>query len=671
MSNPQPQLNIFPGQQYSNQADNNIQPWYRSRRLFVFMAVFLIALLIGLTYVYARPALFKSYATLLTVAPTAIDRQSDDADIQHVAIQKQLLSGHVILAEILRRLQQIMPEKQSKEGKIFLQNITVAEIRSMLDVQPIPETNLVELSATGYYPEIIMHLVNTWIDVYLEQRAQEIRQATGTTLKALQEELGGLEQQISIKRKELEQFRDNNNITSLDRKNIFENQSLARFKALNQSFNQMSEDKIKAKAHLDAVNKAISEGKIIIPDEDKRGMQVLELRLQDLKEKLAEFDRKYTRSYLALYPNMNVLPGQIKDLENEIREKRQYGQIIVLNNAEQEYNAARQSLQEIKQQLEKHKQEATAFSSKFAHYESLLNDLEGLQELQRTASERLVQIEAKQAENFPQVKVIERAFLAHDPISPDYSRDALIVFVGSFILGLFFVWMVEFLIRKDTRQDSVSVSGINMYTTVPPGIINNINEPLDNMAPQALQEDDIKGLEQYLPEELSIQEISTLLRTSDVKGRQLIGLLLSGLSKQEIANLKQDDIDFINNTIRVTGNEERTLVLHPALNQWFKQSEFCPAWENGQRPVTEKMLDSILVYSVADAGMNPKKISAEAISHSYIMYLVKQGIRLSELITIVGTMEPVLLAQYSHYSPPEKKGLSVSEVNQLYPSLAE
>ncbi len=151
----------------------------------------------------------------------------------------------------------------------------------------------------------------------------------------------------------------------------------------------MTEDKIRAKAHLDAVKKAISEGKIIIPDEDKRGMQVLELRLQELKEKLAEFDRKYTRSYLALYPDMNVLPGQIKDLELEIQQKRNYGQVIVLNNAEQEYNAATQALEEISRQLELHKQEATEFSSKFAEYESLLSTLEGLQELQRLTNERL------------------------------------------------------------------------------------------------------------------------------------------------------------------------------------------------------------------------------------------------------------------------------------------
>ncbi len=97
MNNTQSQIDMFPGQQYSQNTGLNTPPWYRSRRLLVFLLVFLISLAISLTYVYSRPAVYKSYATLLTVAPTAIDRQSDDADIQHVAIQKQLLTGNIIL----------------------------------------------------------------------------------------------------------------------------------------------------------------------------------------------------------------------------------------------------------------------------------------------------------------------------------------------------------------------------------------------------------------------------------------------------------------------------------------------------------------------------------------------------------------------------------------------
>lgn len=668
MDNSFPQIEIIPNQPDFNRVEPKPKSWYKSPRLLVFSIVFLISSLLSLGYVYSRPALYRSYATLLTVAQTAIDQQSSEADVQHVAIQKQILTGQELLDETLARLQQ-------SQGKIDNQSIsiklTIPEVRRLLSVQAVPETNLVELAATGYQPEVFVPLINTWIDVYLERRAEEIRQTTGLTLDALREELTGLEDKILIKRSELEHFRKINNITSLGRENIFENQSLARFKGLNQSLSLVSEEAIKAKARLDAVNKAIADGRMVVPSEDKRGMRVLELRLQKLQEQLAEFDRKYTRSYLALQPKLNVLPGQIHDLEKEIQTKRQFGQSIVLSEAEQDFDAAQQSLGEIKKQLEEHKREATEFSSRFAEHESLLSDLEGLELLQRTTQERLVQIEAKQAEKFPQVKVIERAFLPRDPISPDYTRDAIIAIVGSIILGLLFVWIIEFLTRKQSHPVPLSILGINTYSDSAKGLINNVqqmHEPIAQDGSQSLQHDISNSLEHHSVEELSVKTLDQLLKDSDIKTKQLISLLLTGLTLEEISQLKSEHFDFSQETLNVPGTSPRSLFLHQALKSLFEDVEPCPAWNNKQS-VSIETLKAILVYASVDAGLKDmQKITSEALTYTYIIYLVKQGLRLSELDQITGYIDPTELSKYSRYSP-EKRGLSIADINLIYPSL--
>ncbi|MCK5649347.1 MAG: integrase [Gammaproteobacteria bacterium] len=667
MDNSFAQIEILPNPPNFNRVEPQSRPWYKSPRLFVFTIVFLISSLLSLGYVYSRPALYRSYATLLTVAQTAIDQQSNEADIQHVAIQRQILTGQELLAETLTRLQQSQGKTSSQSHSIKL---TISEIQRLLSVQTVPETNLVELAATGYQPELFAPLINTWIDVYLERRAEEIRQTTGLTLDALREELTGLEDKILIKRSELEHFRRINNITSLDRGNIFENQSLARFKGLNKSFNDASEAAVKAKAVLDSVNKSIAEGKMVVLSEDKRGMRVLELRLQELQEQLAEFDRKYTRSYLALQPKLNVLPKQIHDLKKEIQTKRNFGQTIVLSEAEQNFAAAQQSLQEIKKQLEDHKQQATEFSSRFAEHESLLSDLEGLELLQRTTRERLVQIEAKQTEKFPQVKVIERAFLPQEPISPDYSRDAIIAIIGSIFLGLFFVWIVEFLLHKESRQASVSIAGINISDATP-GLINNIqqiHEPIAQEISQSLQHDNSHSLEHPLYEELSVKILDQLLKDSDIRSRQLISLLMSGLTLEEISRLKSEDFNFVQETLNVPGTSPRSLFLNPALKSLFEDVEPCPAWNNKQA-VSIETLKAILVYASVDAGLiNMQKVTSEALTYTYIMYLVKQGIRLSELDQITGYIDPDELSKYSRYSP-EKRGLPITDIDLIYPSL--
>ncbi|MCB1977577.1 MAG: hypothetical protein KDE66_11310, partial [Nitrosomonas sp.] len=112
------------------------EPWYKSRRIVIFVAVFLVCALPALIYVFNRPAVYLSYATLLTVAKTAIDQSSNDADIQHVAIQKQILLGAELLAETSRRL-----KSGSHDGVSI--DLNSDAVRQMLDVRAVAETNLV------------------------------------------------------------------------------------------------------------------------------------------------------------------------------------------------------------------------------------------------------------------------------------------------------------------------------------------------------------------------------------------------------------------------------------------------------------------------------------------------------------------------------------------------
>lgn len=666
MDNAFPQIEVLPSQPERVQ-----KPWYKIRRLLVFTITFVLGVIFSLGYVYSRPAQFRSYATLLTVAQTAIDKLSVEADIQHVAIQRQVLIGQELLAETLVQLNQDQQQNISLDSQIFLAELSASELRHMLTVEVIPETNLVELAAIGYRAEILAPLINVWIDVYLQKRADEIRQTTGLTIEVLQEELYGLNAKIIIKRIELEDFRRKNEIISLGRENIFENQSLARYRGLNQSLSVANDEAVKAKARLDAIYRAIAQGETVVPRKDNNKMLALELRLQGLRKQLADFDQKYTREYLALRPESNILPLQIKELEQEIQIMRNEGKGIALIDAEQKYDAAQQALHDIGKQLEEHRQKATEFSSKFSEHEALLSDMEGLELLQREAQERLTQIEARQAEKFPQVKVIERAFFSGESFAPDYTRDAMMAIAGSLILGLLGVWIVEFLTRQEEVTTTITVTGSRYYQDMAPELISRYqqrNKQLNKRSSQSIQHDHNHKLGHGLLRELSVNELDTLLEAADINAKQLICLLLSGLSADEIARLTSEDFDFNNNRINITGDRQHRVSLNGAIKTLFEHIEPCPVWNKGQA-VSVETLEAILVYAIVDAGLTEADlISVDSIAYSYIIYLIKQGLRLSELEQVTGHIEPTVLSQYSQYSP-EKKGLPVTEINLLYPSL--
>ena len=71
----------------------------------------------------------------------------------------------------------------------------------------------------------------------------------------------------------------------------------------------------------------------------------------------------------------------------------------------------------------------------------------------------------------------------------------------------------------------------------------------------------------------------------------------------------------------------------------FEPIDPCPVW-NTDQAISVKTLEAILVYASADAGLTEsQEVTADSILHSYTLYLVKQGIRLSELEQVIGNIK--------------------------------
>jgi polysaccharide biosynthesis transport protein len=646
------------GRMYSS-ATQGEKPWYRSRRLIIFGTVFLISAMIGLAYNYSRTAIYRSSATLLTSAMTPIDRESNDADIQHVAIQRQILLGHELLVATLSRL------KTSASDKSAL-SLTPADLQSLLTVDPVEDTNLVEIKAEGPDPKLLPLLINTWIDVYLDARSDEVKRRTGTTTRILEDELKSLTAKINAARLDLESFRKAYDISSTERD---ENEALARLKGLTDSLNKASEEEVKARATLNAIRTAISRGQAVVPEDEKGSLLELEKRLQDLREKLAELDKKFTREYLNLQPELRSIPEQIKELEAAVNTKRQYGKNVMLTDAEMSYAAAQQTVREIRAQLDQHKKQASAFTSKFIQHDALKTDLEGLEKLYRDTQERLVQVKASNREKYPQVSVISRAYEARDPIRPDYSRDALLVLAGSLLLGLFGVWISEYLTQKKEQQPPVAIFGIQKYAEPPAaGLIDHSPGTLGNPGHKAIETKTGHALASPVERELSSHQLRVLLDSANLKGKQLIGLLLSGLAIDEIISLTPDEIDVEAGTITVPGRAPRTVPMGTMLKSFFRQSGGQPAWDTDDARSSID-LSAALVCAAVDSGLpEPDHITADGIRHGYIAYLVRQGLRLSDLEQIVGYLDPDVLASYRAYSPPQQ-GRHLYDVELLHPAL--
>jgi polysaccharide biosynthesis transport protein len=177
---------------------------------------------------------------------------------------------------------------------------------------------------------------------------------------------------------------------------------------------------------------------------------------------------------------------------------------------------------------------------------------------------------------------------------------------------------------------------------------------------------------------LTDAEIAALLRAANDDGRLILTGLLSGLSAEEIVALDWDQIDLDAGTIRVSGESPRTLTLNDPLRQLIAaRRELQPQAEGtvlrspsgGRLPVED--VRSLVMYAAYDAGLDTAdEVTLRTLRHTYLVYLLRQGIRFADIGRIVGRLPQEELAAYTRFAPAQPR-LPLEEIDLLLPALRD
>lgn len=636
------------------------QPWHGAHRMRVFLAVFLVVLLPGLAWDFLRPAQYRATAALLTVATPVPGGTAGGSGAQHLAVQGRVLLGQELLEDTLRRAG---PQASAGIGG-------ADGLRSMLEVSSLPDTNLVELRATGGEPEQLAAIVSAWIDAYLDLRRRTVEREVGGAQAALREEYEALGATIAAKREALERFRAENDIVTLERDG---NDALARLRTLTADLGRASDEAVEAEARLGAIEAAIALGDPVVPQSEQGALAELEKRASELRARLIELRKRFTPLYLENEPNSKVIPAQLEALEAEIAEKEAQGRKVVVAHAQQEIAQARRRVVVLDAELATQKERAARFTSGFAQYEALQNDLAQLQEKQREAESRLVETQAKGLERYPAVEVVEAAHPPAAPFHPRYWRDALWVLLGAAGAALAAVILLEFLTRRPRgEEEPMPVTGVRVFAGGDPRLREGFGSlpALQPGAGAAIPASTTPSLPGALPRELIPAEVGALWHLADPLSRQLMALLLSGLTLEECAALEAGRFDRAAGTVQPPGNAPRTVPLATQVQDLFTACVPLPLWADADIHQTPQELSARIGLLAHDAGLSqPAEVTAEALRHSYIAYLVRQGARLTELPRLVGDMPASALTRYAAYYAPAGPAKALSEVETLYPAL--
>lgn len=611
----------------------------RGRRWKIFFGVLVLAVAVGVTFVYSRSPVYRATASVLTVKPKDVDTRSADADVEHVAIQTRLLLGQ----ELLGRLSQQLAEQGDD-------NIAgLDRLRNMLAVIAVPDTNLLELRAEGEQPEQLQRVVNRWAESYEVFRAEEIEAASGRTISEIEDQQPQLKSKIEAARSELLAFREAHDIVSLERS---ENRSLASLRGLNDSLNKAREQKVEARARVIAIDEAIARGETVIPNEQKADVAAMQRFIENTRARMADLEQNYTQRYIERDPALKSLPAQLRSMENELALTLRQARQTVRDEALQALQTAEVSVNTLEQQLTEHQRKVQQFTDRFKEFKALEEGLKRLEVLYADNEQRLAQIQVRNLEKFPPIQVVEWARVPDRPIYPDYERDLLIALAGALGLALFVTWLVEYLGERSRPAQNMPYVGVRIISGGEQAQALDAPQPDRRLAqePPAASAAPPANLP-ILPRELAGAEIKSLMAVAAPITEAYAALLLSGVAPYELPMLHIGCFDRSAAALDVPGASQRRISL--AEGAWWRLQPLLDEMSAGKMPMPTDQLDQLLTGSARDAQLaDPGGIGALALWHSYVLYLVRQGIDSSALSGRVGAIPPDVHGTLMHFAPP-------------------
>lgn len=656
------------------------------RRGRVFALVFVVALVAALAFTFARPAIYRSAATLLVEAPAAPARPlanlvADPVEAAGAALALLAPAGSPAQLLATERQRLLSPTLLSALAAEFADELAqagaagpLAALQAMAQVDYDPATNLLDVALEGSAPALQQRLLERWLDLYETSRVAETTASRGSDDEARRAQLAALEEKIAAQRTRIDDFRQAHGIVSDARE---DNRAAAKLKGLNEAINAAEDEEMRAAARLAALDRALAAGEPVTQGQERAAIDRLEKRVAALRDQVRAESDQYTERYAAIAPEIMAARKDLAQAEADLEAMRLRATDEVIGGARTALASARDTKAGLVAQQEALRRELAAFNTRFDELRALRDELSGLEAQAAPLRERLVRAEVAAGDLAPRVSVLAAPSTPTRPLRPDYLRDAGLGVVAAFVLAWLATLFHEFLTRVPAGaaapEPTPTIYSMNTQLFPPPGTAASPpgaltalpGQPLAGLpAPPALPP----------PRELAPAEAAALLAAGDRTARLAVALGLLGVGAAELVALRVADV--AGDGRLGVGHPPRALVvpesLRPALQALADGRELEAPLLTGAdgTALSDADLAGMLTWVAHDAGLSrAAELGFETLRHTYFAWLVRQGLRLGELPRVGGALPPQVLASYAAFAPPGS-GRALEEVAQVYPALS-
>jgi succinoglycan biosynthesis transport protein ExoP len=630
---------------------------FQKRKWQVLIGTFLLVLICANAAIWSQAPVFQSQSVLHFSYKSKTDQGFSEFAQRQMTLHQQRLKSNSVLSSVSQELER-------SQGLM----VNVQTLFQALSIESSLTGRIISLSANGNEPQILKPILDALSKVYLQLIEFESQNNNNEELQLSIEQFGLLEVKIVNQQQLLKLFAVENNITSLERD---ENRILSQVKNLGVSLDQTVAEQAQAQALLNSLVVSIESGQKVIRPDDKAQIDAIKMNLQEIISNLAALLETYTQAYLDRDPSIVAQQEKVQQLEKLLEEQIQTSQLNYLQDAQRYLNTANDKTKLLNSKLVEKSKLAQTFSQKLEQYKRLDNELKELQlQAQNLKNQQVTQEVSKPFE--AKITLLEPAFEPNFAIGPNYKFNTLVSLVGAAIAGIVSLLLFSFIVRQkvpNTVPNNVFVIPGQSENVGPSSIgysqHGQLCESTAAFSPDLLN---VSPIAQTL-RLLSIDECQLLFSVANKQGKALIGLILSGVSIDELMVLEKANFTQSYSILHLDNQFSRDINIQKELANVL--NEIChdltdeqTIWSNIK---SHKEFLQLLVNIGHDAQLAfPEQLSFNVLRHTYITYLAGQGTKLNDIEQVAGYTSPSILALYRNVNQ-QGKLLDLEQIQTQYP----
>jgi len=610
---------------------------------FPFVLVFLLVGVTGLAWVWQRSAIYESSALVKIV------EQSGTGSVVAERAETMLLHQQLLTSQ---QLLQLLSERMTALGA----TVSPDQLRDLLSVTVLADSRLLRLVAVGTDPQRLEPLLREWELLYRERFLQQQQSDQQSRSQQLAQRLTLLEQQREQQQLELQAYQRVHSIVSIERD---ENRVLNRIRGLAESLDQASTQRQQAQAELGAIGLSLRRGEAMVRPQDQPGIDNLERRAAELADQLQALAERFTPRYMAIDSRAIALQHRLTQAREAVAERRRDSANMLRQQAQRKLDARLSEERVLQQELDDQNELVRQFSDRMNELAFRRQNLDALEsDIVRLRTElQHISIAPEPRLGFIQ---IAPPYTPTRPSYPDYWRDSVVVMLLALATACLSVLLMR-LLHPEARPQIIL-----------------------QQAAAADRQERVVASEERLLQPVSLfsgRRVSTatcraLLARAEPQTRLLLMLLLSGVHLREIPSLGWYHLEPEGGLMTVPSLPPRDIPLPDALCRLLAgefpppDNRLLPLLADGDgHPLSPDVLEEMIQRAAVKAGLaDPGALNSALLEHSYMLFLVEQGVRHQQLELQLGPLPPDLLdpIEACIESAPERL---LDEVNRVHPAL--